>query len=53
MNEVSTMGGEFLNRPESFNGFPTMKLETLYNKSVFAMLFLLQNTLLRFFHGGM
>ena len=35
-----------------FGGFKSNKLETMYNKTVFAMLFLLQNTLIRFFKDG-
>ena len=35
-----------------FSGFESKGLETNYNKSMFAMLFLFSNTLLKFFDGG-
>ena len=34
-----------------FSGFEKQSLENNYNKSIFAMLFLFQNTLLKFFDG--
>ena len=43
---------DLLKPPQHFSGFDSKKIETGYNKAIFAILFLLQNTLLRFFDGG-
>jgi hypothetical protein len=45
-------GNDSLERLSSFGGFENPKVETFYNKTVFAMLFLLQKALLRFMAGG-
>jgi len=36
----------------SYSGFESRMLEINYNKSLFALLFLFSNTLLKFFDGG-
>ena len=36
----------------AFSGFGSRSIETSYNKAMFALLFLFQNTLLKFFDGG-
>lgn len=57
VDKDSTLNKNFLSaKPDKlgqFGGFESRMLENNYNKSVFGLLFLFSNTLLKFFDGGM